>query len=228
MAGPFSSLSRTCVCWSLGFATKFLIRLSFSLLALDFLAPGIVGHLIRSPNQSNLTTTPLTNLTPQQPNFDSFNISGALYSPISSYSSLSSLPPTCSMYNVLEGECPTYMMAVNVTYDDCDDTWTLCHCTSANMSLDDAIERLGKVPVGLRKYIATTVILPGEETHAYSLTNGDLHMFGDCSMETWLHEIRNLCAKDTTCLIYYAGNTFIRLCLRRPYIWQPSLAGCYQ
>ncbi|KAF9448501.1 hypothetical protein P691DRAFT_704836 [Macrolepiota fuliginosa MF-IS2] len=189
MAGPSPSFSRTRVRWSPGFfATSLLIRLPFFILALDFFDVGVFGHIIRSPDQSNLTS-PLTNLTPEQPNFDSFNIGGALYSPASNYVSLPSLPPSCSMYNAAGNECPTTdMMAVNVTYDDCTDAWTLCHCGSANMSLDDAVERLGKVPVGLRKFIAMTLVLPGEETHAYSLTSGDLHMFGDCSMETWVHE----------------------------------------
>lgn len=189
MAGPFYRW--IWLRWSFGYigTIQVLIQIPFFWLILNLSATRAAGHLIRSPIQSNQTATPLTNLSPQQPNFDSFSINDALYTPASNYISLPSLPPTCAMYNVLGSECPTSMMAVNVTYDDCEDSWTICHCDSANMTLDDAVERLGRVPIGLRKYIAATVVVPGEETHAYSLTNGDLHMFGNCSMETWIHEV---------------------------------------
>jgi hypothetical protein len=81
------------------------------------------------------------------------------------------------------------MRAVNITYDDCFDSWTLCHCSSANTTLDDSVARLGKVPVGLRKYIATTLVFPADDAHAYTLTNGDIYFFGDLDTDTWVHEV---------------------------------------
>ncbi|KAG6873122.1 hypothetical protein C0992_009008 [Termitomyces sp. T32_za158] len=51
--------------------------------------------------------------------------------------------------------------------------------------MDTAVERLGRVPVGLRRYIATVLVSPDVETHAYTLTSGDIHMFGDTQVDTW-------------------------------------------
>ncbi|KAG6888011.1 hypothetical protein C0992_009924 [Termitomyces sp. T32_za158] len=51
--------------------------------------------------------------------------------------------------------------------------------------MDTAVERLGRVPVGLRRYVATVLVSPDVETHAYTLTSGDIHMFGDTQVDTW-------------------------------------------
>ncbi|KAJ7107059.1 hypothetical protein C8R44DRAFT_805168 [Mycena epipterygia] len=56
------------------------------------------------------------------------------------------------------------------------------------MTMDTVVDRLGRVPVGLRRFVATVVILGGE-TQAYTnLSTGDVHLFGDCAMDTWIHE----------------------------------------
>jgi len=134
--------------------------------------------------------TPLT-LRPQQDSFD-FSLASTLVSPSSTLTTLPVVPPSCVPYNSGDGgECPTYFVASNVTYDDCGDAWTVCMCSSANITIDKAVEDLGKVPIGLRRYIATVLVLPGNTTHAYTLTNGDIHLFGMPEVDTWVHEVLN-------------------------------------
>jgi len=131
--------------------------------------------------------SPLT-LKPQQAAFD-FTLASTLITPSSTLSTLSTIPPSCVPYNSADGgECPTYFLASNVTYDDCTDQWTICMCSSANMTIDNAVANLGQVPVGLRRYIATVLVLPGNTTRAYTLTNGDIHFFGLPEVDTWVHE----------------------------------------
>ncbi|KAK0472017.1 hypothetical protein IW261DRAFT_1343946 [Armillaria novae-zelandiae] len=106
-----------------------------------------------------------------------------------SVTTLEVLPENCGAYNVPSGsECAEGMTATNVTFDDCGDPWTVCRCSNANMTMDTVVDRLGRVPVGLRRYVATIVVLGDTSTHAYTLTNGDIHLFGDSAIETWLHE----------------------------------------
>ncbi|KAJ6611130.1 hypothetical protein B0H10DRAFT_2287657 [Mycena sp. CBHHK59/15] len=47
----------------------------------------------------------------------------------------------------------------------------------------------GRVPVGLRRYVGTVMVLADDGPHAYTnLSTGDIHVFGDCAMDTWVHE----------------------------------------
>lgn len=64
-------------------------------------------------------------------------------------------------------------------------------CSGANMTMDNAVQNLGKVPIGLRRYISTVLVLPSNETHAYTLTNGDIHVFGLLEVDAWVHEVLN-------------------------------------
>ncbi|KAF8992374.1 hypothetical protein BDQ17DRAFT_211354 [Cyathus striatus] len=131
---------------------------------------------------------PLTQLKPQQPDF-LFDLTTSLYLPSSTLATLSDLPATCQAVNSASGECTTDMVATNVTYDDCTDAFTVCRCTDANMTMSSVVDRLGRVPVGLRKFASTIVVNSAPDMpHAYTLTNGEIHMFGDTQMETWLHE----------------------------------------
>jgi len=57
------------------------------------------------------------------------------------------------------------------------------------MTMDTVADRLGRVPVGLRRYVATVVVLPDNTNHGYTLTTGDIHMFGDMAENTWIHEV---------------------------------------
>ncbi|KAJ7112813.1 hypothetical protein C8R43DRAFT_1138729 [Mycena crocata] len=86
------------------------------------------------------------------------------------------------------------MTAVNVQFEDCGDAFTVCRCNDATMSMDTVIQRPGSVPVGLRRYtrlVDVVVVLNGNGTdpHAYTLTNGDIHLFADCEMDAWVHEV---------------------------------------
>ncbi|KAG6829008.1 hypothetical protein H0H92_005985 [Tricholoma furcatifolium] len=125
------------------------------------------------------------NLTAQQDSF-TFDLGAVLDQANSAVYTLSQVPPSCAAYT--PSECPTAYQAVNVTYDDCGSPFTVCYCPTANMTLDTAVQRLGQVPVGLRRFIGTVVVSPDVETHAYTLTSGDIHMFGDTAVNTWVHE----------------------------------------
>jgi hypothetical protein len=41
----------------------------------------------------------------------------------------------------------------------------------------------------LRRYVATVALLEAPATRAYTLVSGDIHMFGDPQMDTWVHEV---------------------------------------
>jgi len=158
-------------------------------LVLSFICIGNAAPLRARPRDTPppaVTPTPLT-LKAQQDSF-TFDLSTALVLPTSTVQPLQQVPPNCATYNSLQSECPTYFEAVNVTYDDCGDAWTVCRCSTANMTMDTAVERLGRIPVGLRRYVATVVVAPDDKTHAYTLTSGDLHMFGDTQVDSWVHE----------------------------------------
>jgi len=133
-----------------------------------------------------VTPTPLT-LKAQQDSF-SFDLATTLVLATSTVQPLATVPANCATYNSLKSECPTYFEAVNVTYDDCGDPWTICRCSTANMTMATAVERLGRVPVGLRRYVGTVLVSPDVQTHAYTLTSGEIHMFGDTAVDTWVHE----------------------------------------
>lgn len=133
------------------------------------------------------STTPLT-LKAQQDNY-AFDLSTSLNPVASTIVTLETVPANCALYNSLGNECPTYFVASNVTFDDCSDAFTICQCSNANMSLSTAVDRLGRVPVGLRRYVATVALLEGNATRAYTLTSGDIHIFGDPQVDTWVHEV---------------------------------------
>jgi hypothetical protein len=81
------------------------------------------------------------------------------------------------------------MTALRVQFEDCGDAFVMCRCGDADMSMDTVLDRFGRVPVGLRRYAGTVVILADTAPHAYTLTTGDTHFFGDCEMNAWVHEV---------------------------------------
>ncbi|KAF9456449.1 hypothetical protein BDZ94DRAFT_1204448 [Collybia nuda] len=117
-----------------------------------------------------------------------FDLTTSLNPTASTITTLPTVPANCAIYNGPDGECPTYFVASSVTYADCADAYTICQCSTANMSLSTAVDRLGRVPIGLRRYVATVALLGGDETRAYTLTTGDIHIFGDPQVDTWVHE----------------------------------------
>ncbi|KAJ7471102.1 hypothetical protein FB451DRAFT_1135398 [Mycena latifolia] len=128
---------------------------------------------------------PALTLAPQAPAFD-FDLYAALPPAASTFTALPDLPGACAPY--VGHECNTTMIATNVTFEDCGDAFTVCRCADATMSADTVLDRLGRVPVGLRRYVGVVVVLNDTGPHAYTLTNGDIHFFGDCAMDTWVHE----------------------------------------
>ncbi|KAJ7053564.1 hypothetical protein C8F01DRAFT_1166736 [Mycena amicta] len=135
-------------------------------------------------------------LTPQQPNFGAFDLESDLPPAYSVLSTPVDLPSNCQQYVGPTSECTSEMSALNVIFEDCGSGFTICRCGDATMSMDTLVDRLGRVPVGLRRYAGTimgfaqaanvTALGPS----AYTLdTSGDTHFFGDCEMDTWIHEI---------------------------------------
>ncbi|KAG6816664.1 hypothetical protein H0H87_004024 [Tephrocybe sp. NHM501043] len=152
----------------------------------------LVSSLLAAPLRFRQRDAPAPAVTPvplkleaQRDSF-SFDLGTTLVLANSTIHQLQLVPASCSAYTA---ECPTAYQAVNVTYDDCGDAWTVCRCPSANMTLNTAVERLGRIPVGLRRYVGTVLVSPDVETHAYTLTSGDIHMFGDTEVNSWVHEI---------------------------------------
>ncbi|KAJ7052069.1 hypothetical protein C8F01DRAFT_1338423 [Mycena amicta] len=88
------------------------------------------------------------------------------------------------------------LTAYNITFEDCGAAaaFTLCHCSNAEMSLDTAIDRFARVPIGLRRFVGTVMVMPlggGNDTmpRAYTeLYSGEIHLLGDCQLDTWVHE----------------------------------------
>ncbi|KAF8143460.1 hypothetical protein K438DRAFT_1633609 [Mycena galopus ATCC 62051] len=118
----------------------------------------------------------------------SFDLEAALPPASNTLSQIPVLPANCAQY-VGGNECPSIMTATSVTYEDCGDAFTVCRCDNANMTLDIAVDRLGRVPVGLRRFVGTVFVLENNVTEAYTnLSTGDIHLFGDCAMDTWVHE----------------------------------------
>lgn len=144
-----------------------------------------------TPPIATPTPTPtslVANMRAQQDSFD-FDLADVLVLATSTIQPLEIVPANCAAYSLPQGECTTSFEAVNITYDDCSDAWTVCRCSTANMTMDTVVQRLGQVPVGLRRYIATVLVSPDLETHAYTLVSGDIHMFGDTEVDTWVHEV---------------------------------------
>ncbi|KAK0454261.1 uncharacterized protein EV420DRAFT_1695808 [Desarmillaria tabescens] len=125
------------------------------------------------------------NLTAQQSDL-TFDIPN-LPRPQSTTVSLTSIPSACAEITGIGKNCTTSTDVVNVTFVDCGSPYTICRCSNANITLDDATNALARVPVGLRRHVRTTIVMPDSEAHAYT-ESGDIHFFGVCDQRVWIHE----------------------------------------
>ncbi|KAJ7680061.1 hypothetical protein B0H17DRAFT_1077265 [Mycena rosella] len=125
----------------------------------------------RAAEPAELPFPPLT-LQPQALDFSTFDLTSAL--PPASITLTKSIPLPLHWRS-----CTVEMTSMNVTFEDC----------GTHSPMDTVLDRFGRVPVGLRRYAGTVVVLGDSTAHAYTLTNGDTHFFGDCAMDTWVHEI---------------------------------------
>ncbi|KAJ7765924.1 hypothetical protein DFH07DRAFT_938840 [Mycena maculata] len=130
---------------------------------------------------------PALTLAPQEPSF-AFDLYSALQPASVTQSQEIALPDNCVPYVGAGQECTTTMTATNVSFEDCGDAFTVCRCDDAAMSMDTVLDRFGRVPVGLRRFVGTVVVLNDTEPHAYTLTSGDIHFFADCEEDTFVHE----------------------------------------
>ncbi|KAK0200613.1 hypothetical protein DFS33DRAFT_1387829 [Desarmillaria ectypa] len=76
-----------------------------------------------------------------------------LIRPQSTTVSRPSIPSPCVRYTGSGKECTASMDAVNVTFADCDSPYTICHCSDANITLDDTIDALARIPQRARVYV---------------------------------------------------------------------------
>ncbi|KAJ7584061.1 hypothetical protein C8J56DRAFT_952527 [Mycena floridula] len=114
-----------------------------------------------------------------------------LVTPGLEYQNLLAVPTACASYTGAGKECPGTMDAINITFEDCGSPWTVCRCSTADISGEETIDFLGRVPIGLRRYMGTVMVMPGGTAgaHAYTFpTSGEVHFFGNCSQRTWIHE----------------------------------------
>ncbi|KAJ7909066.1 hypothetical protein B0H13DRAFT_2494232 [Mycena leptocephala] len=96
---------------------------------------------------------PALTLEPQASGFD-FDLYSALSPASNTLTDLSELPGACASYVGPGKECTTNLIATNVTFEDCGDPFIVCRCADATMSMDTVLDRLGRVPIGLRRYVA--------------------------------------------------------------------------
>lgn len=128
-------------------------------------------------------------LPAQQHDFDSFDLTSALPPAAVASAAPIALPSICAEYMGPDEECTSDMTALNVTYEDCGSGFIICRCADAQMSMDTVLDRFGRVPVGLRRYAGAVFVMSDVEAHAYTLTTGDTHFFGDCAVDSWVHEM---------------------------------------
>lgn len=125
--------------------------------------------------------------TPQVPGLK-FSLDG-VPTPNNTMERLAAVPSICAKYTGRGKECAATMVATNVTFQDCGSPFTVCRCSNANITLDEAVHSLANVPIGLRRHAATIMVMPDKSAHAYTLGT-DIHFFGVCSQRSWLHEVR--------------------------------------
>lgn len=127
----------------------------------------------------------------QQPDLNAFDLSGL---PLATFTqkNLDTLPDKCAANTGADKECKSGMTATEVRYDDCGDTWKICHCNDNKVySLDDAVKGLAQVPIGLRRHVGVVMIMPGDSTSAYTyLGDGEMHIFHKPDTRLWVHEVR--------------------------------------
>ncbi|KAK4098991.1 hypothetical protein N658DRAFT_403166, partial [Parathielavia hyrcaniae] len=73
------------------------------------------------------------------------------------------LPQACVIEANYTGFDPSDFQAIDVTYKDCAASWTVCRHREADESWFYILETISKVPVGLRQYISTVVVVPEPE-----------------------------------------------------------------
>ncbi|KAJ6468663.1 hypothetical protein C8R47DRAFT_989909 [Mycena vitilis] len=149
--------------------------------------PLAAANLRLSNLEASLPPLPALTLAPQASGF-AFDLYSALPPASSTLLELTGLPDACSQYVGLGNECTTNMTATNIQFEDCGNGFTVCRCDDATMSMDTVRDRFGRVPVGLRRYVGNVLVLNDTEPHAVTLVTGDIHFFGDCAMDTWIHE----------------------------------------
>ncbi|KAF7335407.1 hypothetical protein MVEN_02193400 [Mycena venus] len=165
--------------------SSFLATLFF----LEFLTAALGHFQLPIQHVLELGLPPLT-LRSQATGFN-FDLEKALPPASSTRTPLRSVLSTdgsCATFHGPGKECTANMEVVSLLFEDCGSQFRVCRCSDANMTLDTAVDRLARVPIGLRRFIGDVMVLGGV-THAYTdLASGDIHFFGDAQMDTWIHE----------------------------------------
>lgn len=94
----------------------------------------------------------------------------------------SSIPSKCLEHAQDQGCDVNALEAREVTYDDCGQTWTLCRCGDANMSLDQMQDRFGTIPVGIRSYVGAALATQADGCSAANYNGEFIRFHGDCGV----------------------------------------------
>jgi len=164
-----------------------------TLTSAHLVVPNVDAAVVATPTTNLPSQTAVIDLRAQQTDFP-FDLSSALPS-IPYTTAQTTVPQSCQDYGVptstSAAECPVgnTMSAMSITFADCGSTFTMCRCeNSSSMSYDDALANFAKVPTGLRRFVETVLLVPDSVPHAYTLTTGDIHMFSNTALDTWIHE----------------------------------------
>lgn len=130
--------------WAFHFALSY-SYIMFASLLLALFTSQAYAHVAKLEART-LSNTPQTS---GYSTFDLLDIPG----PSRSYTTLSTVPSICAQYTGSGQECETTMQAFDVTLGDCGSTWTLCRCTNADIGLEEAMDHLARVPIGLRRNV---------------------------------------------------------------------------
>lgn len=102
----------------------------------------------------------------------------------------SSVPQQCKDFGQYDGStCDINNFETReVFYEDCDQSWILCRCPDAQMSMDQLQERLGQVPVGIRSYVGVAIATAQDSCSAVTINGQWIRFQGDCPVSVFLHE----------------------------------------
>ncbi|KAH7102817.1 hypothetical protein BKA62DRAFT_90806 [Auriculariales sp. MPI-PUGE-AT-0066] len=115
---------------------------------------------------------------------------------VSAKSRKSSVPDVCKQY----GKGPAFgmagdikcdvskMQAREVTFGDCGQSWTLCRCPDANLSMDQLQQRVGQIPPGIRSYVGAFLATKSEFCNAVTFNGDFIRVHGKCGSSVMLHE----------------------------------------
>lgn len=99
-----------------------------------------------------------------------------------------SLPADCKYEAGQNNLNPADFAAYTVTYDDCQDPWTICRHKDSPVDLITTIDKFGRLPISIRNWDRHLITVPGTAS-AYN-RGGNIVFFGEAAgdMDVFIHE----------------------------------------